>query len=194
MAAVQAAPANVQAEVESFSDIEPQLKKFLYDQNNPAIVKNTFESLEKNLNVPREKIFYGFCGALALYLVIGAFAEFVCNLIGFGYPAYASVKAIRTETKDDDTMWLIYWTVFASFSLLDFFAEGIMGIFPIYWLAKACFLLYLALPQTRGAIKLYVKVVDPLCTKLEALVVNYASGAAAKTSSSRGSVRTAIPT
>ena len=56
MAAVQAAPANVQAEVESFSDIEPQLKKFLYDQNNPPIVKNTFEALEKNLNVPREKV------------------------------------------------------------------------------------------------------------------------------------------
>lgn len=46
------------------------------------------------------------------------------------------IQAIQTEEKDDDTHWLIYWTVFAFFSLIDFFADKIMGILPLYWLAK----------------------------------------------------------
>lgn len=56
MATVQAAPPvqDQQAEVESFSDINPQLLKLLYDQTNPAIIKNTLETLEKNTNVPRK--------------------------------------------------------------------------------------------------------------------------------------------
>lgn len=100
--------------------------------------------------------------ATALYFVIGSFAQIICNMVGFAYPAYASVKvtvtshrngmkrphvsrhqalalhfkAIRSGNKDDDTKWLVYWTVFAAFSLADFFAAAIMSVFPIYWLFK----------------------------------------------------------
>lgn len=45
-------------------------------------------------------------------------------------------QAIRTSQKDDDTHWLIYWTVFAAFSLIDFFAEILLCYFPVYWVFK----------------------------------------------------------
>ncbi|KAH7719878.1 TB2/DP1 proteinHVA22 family protein [Aphelenchoides avenae] len=190
MAATAANPVNAEAaqdqaagnvppaQVESLSDIQPQLLKLLYAEDTHPLLLNALVALETNTNVKRERLFYGFAGVVAVYLIIGALAQLLCNLIGFGYPAYASVKAVRTETKDDDTQWLIYWTVFATFSLADFWADAILHYFPIYYLAKVVFLLYLSLPQTRGAIKLYYKVVDPLCAKLEAAVANYLANAA----------------
>ena len=46
---------------------------------------------------------------------------------GFVYPAYRSIKAIETSIKDDDTQWLIYWVVFACFSVAEFFSDILIG-------------------------------------------------------------------
>uniref|UniRef100_A0AC35FMS9 Receptor expression-enhancing protein n=1 Tax=Panagrolaimus sp. PS1159 TaxID=55785 RepID=A0AC35FMS9_9BILA len=165
-------PACAYAECTSFSDIKPQLMKALYHSNNPLLDK-TFGKIESTSGIKREQVVYGVSAALGLYLIFGGLAQLICNIIGFAYPAYASVKAVRTENKDDDTQWLVYWCVFASFSLLDFFADAVMSFIPIYWILKVVFLLYLALPQTKGAIRLYVKYVDPAITKIDALIANY---------------------
>uniref|UniRef100_F1LBN9 Receptor expression-enhancing protein n=1 Tax=Ascaris suum TaxID=6253 RepID=F1LBN9_ASCSU len=157
------------ATVNSFGDVHPQLLAFLYDNRN-AILNSLFSKFEEFTGVKREQLAYTVTALLALYLIIGKSAQLVCNLIGFAYPAYASVKAIRTEEKDDDTQWLTYWTVFAFFSLLDFFAHVIMDVIPLYWLAKMIFLLYLSLPQTFGAAKLYVYYVDPAVTKFDEML------------------------
>ncbi|KIH44001.1 TB2/DP1, HVA22 family [Ancylostoma duodenale] len=53
----------------------------------------------------------GVAAMQGLYLIFGHFAQLVCNFMGFIYPAYVSVKAIETATKDDDTQWLTYWSV-----------------------------------------------------------------------------------
>ena len=94
---------------------------------------------------------YGIVSFLALWLAIGWGAELLCNLIGeisnifptsrdnvplpivfspnagFVYPAYRSIKAIETSIKDDDTQWLIYWVVFACFSVAEFFSDILIG-------------------------------------------------------------------
>ncbi|VBB31135.1 unnamed protein product, partial [Acanthocheilonema viteae] len=146
------------ATVHSFNDLIPALKSVLYDKNNTQLDK-VLSLMEAKTQLPREQLAYGMMGLIAIYLIIGSLAQLVCNLIGFGYPAYASVKAIRTEQKEDDTQWLIYWTVFAFYSLIDFFAEAIMHV--------VIFLLYLSLPQTYGAQIIYEKYIDPLIAGIE---------------------------
>jgi hypothetical protein len=50
--------------------------------------------------------------------------------------------------------------------MLDFFADRIYAYFPLYWLLKAIFFLYLEMPQTLGAHNVYVKYLDPMFDKL----------------------------
>lgn len=69
----------------------------------------------------------GALGVVALYMIFGYFAQFICNFVGFVLPAYWSMGAIETSDKQDDTKWLTYWVVFAAFSVVDFFADGIFA-------------------------------------------------------------------
>ncbi|KAI6177504.1 Receptor expression-enhancing protein [Aphelenchoides bicaudatus] len=153
--------------VGSVRQLNERMREFLYEPNNERL-STYLEQFELSTGLRREQLAYGAIGIFAFYCIIGSFAQIICNAIGFGYPAYASVKAIRTANKEDDTKWLIYWTVFAFFSLIDFFAGTIMHWFPAYWLAKILFLLYLYLPQTNGALYLYENYVDDFITCLDA--------------------------
>ncbi|CAD5225572.1 unnamed protein product [Bursaphelenchus okinawaensis] len=160
--------------VQSLTDIDAEIKKALYDTGKFPLITTVMGKVEEQTGVKREKFAYGVLGALGLYLIVGSLAQLVCNFIGFAYPAYASVYAIRSTQKDDDTQWLIYWTCFAAFSLVDFFAEKICSWFPIYWLVKALFLVWLSAPQTGGALKMYENVVDPAIKKVDEIYSKYA--------------------
>ncbi|KAI6188692.1 Receptor expression-enhancing protein [Aphelenchoides besseyi] len=152
--------------VETVKVVNERTRDYLYDPGNEK-VKDVLELFEKRTNLKREHLAYTLFALTALYFVIGSFAQIICNFVGFAYPAYESVKAIRSPTKEDDTKWLIYWTVFAFFSLVDFFANVIFCYFPFYYLFKILFLLYLYLPQTNGALFMYENYVDDFVRGLE---------------------------
>ncbi|CAB4396942.1 receptor expression enhancing protein 3 [Rhizophagus irregularis] len=90
--------------------------------------------------------------------------KIVCNLAGFLYPAYASFKAIKANDTKIILPWLIYWIVMAFFTLGEGIADSLIFWFPFYYEMKILFILWLILPQTRGAAYLYDNYIDPTLT------------------------------
>jgi len=79
----------------------------------------------------------------------------VCQLVGFAYPAFKSFQAIETKARGDDTQWLVYWVVFAFLQIVEVFVDVLLYWIPFYYAFKLAFLLWLMLPQTKGAMFLY---------------------------------------
>jgi len=140
------------------------LSRLQEELNNPSFIAYPLlAKLEELTKIKRIYLTYGFLGFLALYLVFGYAAQLVCNLIGFGWPAYQSLKALESSTKDDDTKWLMYWVTFASFSILEFFSDILLNWFPPYFLVKLVFLIWCSLPTERnGSSFVYGTIIRPI--------------------------------
>lgn len=145
-------------------EVKTCLDKSLRDASKPWT--NTFSMLEEKTGVDRLYIFLGIVAFVGIYLIFGYGAQLLCNTIGFLYPAYTSIKAIESSRKDDDTKWLTYWVVFALFSVVEFFADIVASWFPLYWLCKCFFMIWLMMPTDfNGSIILYNRIIRPYFLK-----------------------------
>jgi len=105
--------------------------------------------------VPKEYLVLGSMVVSAIFLVFFIGLGGLTAMIGFGYPAFKSFQAIETKSKGDDTQWLVYWVIFAFFSIVETFVDYLLYWIPFYYAFKLAFLLWAMLPQTRGAMFLY---------------------------------------
>lgn len=83
------------------------------------------------------------------------------DLFGFLYPVYASIKAIETEEKEDDTFWLTYWLVFALFKVVENIADIFISSIPFYFLIKIAFLYWCFSSQFQGSKHIYEGIIKP---------------------------------
>ena len=107
---------------------------------------------------------------LVIIIFFGVGAGSLCSIVGFVYPAFKSFEAIETKVKGDDTQWLVYWVIFAFFSILEVFADFLLYWIPFYYAFKLAFLLWAFLPQTRGAKFLYDSFLKDLLKKNESSI------------------------
>ncbi|KAG9288894.1 hypothetical protein G9A89_019516 [Geosiphon pyriformis] len=112
--------------------------------------------IEQHTSVPKTYIAFGTAFVIFFLIFFNFWGQLLSNFIAWGYPAYASFKAIESIDKADDTQWLTYWTVFGFISLVEFFSDIILYWLPFYYLFKTIFFLWLALPQFKGADTIYL--------------------------------------
>uniref|UniRef100_A0A3B4ESC6 Receptor expression-enhancing protein n=2 Tax=Haplochromini TaxID=319058 RepID=A0A3B4ESC6_9CICH len=155
------------------SSIKDRAEKFLNEKN---VVTDILGKMEEKTGIKKKVIALGAVSLTGLYLVYGYGASLLCNLIGFVYPAYYSVKAIESPCKEDDTKWLTYWVVYGVFSLGEFFSDIFLYWFPFYYAFKCLFLLWCMAPMSwNGSQIIYNKVVRPVFLRHEATVDNMVS-------------------
>jgi receptor expression-enhancing protein 5/6 len=134
------------------------------------------KAAEEKTRIPKTVILVvsGLTSFVVLYLAIGP--GLLCNLVGFVYPAYASFKAIESEEKEDDTQWLTYWVVYAVFNIIETFVDLILFWFPFYYSIKFGFLIWLFLPNVRGAQYLYTHLILPFFLRQEKALTEVVEG------------------
>jgi len=124
-----------------------------------------FDCAEKKTGVNRTYIFGGLLTIIALVLLFGGqgCAGFLSHLITFLYPAIASLKALETRQKDDDTKWLTYWVVFGFLGIFEFIGETLLSLLPFYYLVKTAFQLWLC---QDGSLIVYHRVLRPFAVRV----------------------------
>jgi len=73
----------------------------------------------------------------------------VCIVAGFIYPAYSSYKVIKAKDEKGLKQWLQYFTILSLFSVAEWFGDTLVFWLPFYYEAKAGFVLWLVMPQTK---------------------------------------------
>ena len=121
-------------------------------------------------NVPKEYLVLGGGGIFTLLIFFGVGAGVLCSIVGFVYPAFKSFETIETKTKGDDIQWLVYWVIFAFFSLIETFRDFLLYWIPFYYAFKLAFLLWAMLPQTKGSKFLYDSFLKDFLKKSESRI------------------------
>ena len=128
------------------------------------------------------------CSPLVVYIFWGLAWAFIVDFIGIVFPAYMSLRAVETDSKSDDTQWLTYWVVYSMIHILDEFKDIIFFWVPFYDFIMLGFIVWMVLPQTRGAFAVYHYVLRPLLMRYEKNIDRAYERAVAQTKECGGSV------
>ncbi|KPP76820.1 receptor expression-enhancing protein 3-like [Scleropages formosus] len=97
----------------------------------------------------------------------------VSLLFGTLYPAYYSYKAVKTKNVKEYVRWMMYWIVFALYTVVETVMDLTVSWFPLYYEIKIAFVIWLLSPYTRGASLIYRKCLHPLLSSKEREIDDY---------------------
>ncbi|KAM6951803.1 receptor expression-enhancing protein 3 [Aplochiton taeniatus] len=97
----------------------------------------------------------------------------VVLMFGTLYPAYYSYKAVKTKNVKEYVRWMMYWIVFALYTVVETITDLTLVWFPLYYEIKIAFVIWLLSPYTRGASLIYRKCLHPLLSSREREIDEY---------------------
>ncbi|KAI7907237.1 TB2/DP1, HVA22 family-domain-containing protein [Cokeromyces recurvatus] len=145
----------------SAQGIQTKVKDILGRVDNELSKYKLVNDFERKTGVPKSYVALGTGGIVFLMIFFNLAGQLLTSAISWLYPAYASFKAIETVDKNDDKQWLTYWTVIGFIQMIEYFSDILLYWFPFYYLFKTLFVLYLALPQFKGAEVIYSRFLRP---------------------------------
>ncbi|KAJ8247996.1 hypothetical protein GJAV_G00236990 [Gymnothorax javanicus] len=97
----------------------------------------------------------------------------VVLVFGTLYPAYYSYKAVKSKNVKEYVRWMMYWIVFALYTVVETITDLSLSWFPLYYEMKISFVVWLLSPYTRGASLIYRKFLHPLLSAKERDIDEY---------------------
>ncbi|KAJ8372681.1 hypothetical protein AAFF_G00280100 [Aldrovandia affinis] len=97
----------------------------------------------------------------------------VVLVFGTLYPAYYSYKAVKSKNVKEYVRWMMYWIVFALYTVVETITDLSLSWFPLYYEVKIAFVVWLLSPYTRGASLIYRKFLHPLLSSKEREIDDY---------------------
>jgi len=97
--------------------------------------------------------------------------RFVTIAVGTVFPLMASITAISTPDKTDDTFWLTYWSCYGLLFVLMDWLETYIGRIWGFYTVVIFSTVYLMLPMFQGSEKLFRNVLVPLAGLKESLLL-----------------------
>ncbi|XP_004494238.1 HVA22-like protein j [Cicer arietinum] len=90
-------------------------------------------------------------------------------LLGYAYPGFECYKTVERNRVEMDELrfWCQYWIIVAFFTVLEKFADVVIGWLPLYGELKLALFIYMWYPKTKGTGYVYNKVLRPYVSKNE---------------------------
>lgn len=143
----------------------------LHDQNQPWHI--LFGWAEAKTGVGRFKLFFGFAFVVIMFLFSAPHGStsLLADLIGFAYPAYATIGTMLTTRNiasgvgvgsvvNDTVRLLTYWLMFATILFIQQPFKAVTKLLPYYGLFKIIFFVWCFAPiETNGAAFVYATVI-----------------------------------
>ena len=139
----------------------------------PSILEQSQSTVQEHMNIIEKRTEVNpkvLIGGLIVALILTTtkwFSSYVTCLVGVLCPTYLSLKAIEGPDDDDDKQYLTYWIVYGLFSVFDLFTAFLIKVFPFYYTIKLAFLIWLFMPNFKGAVYIYNILIGPLFRKYE---------------------------
>merc|ERR1712183_108983 len=89
------------------------------------------------------------------------------TLVGVAYPAFASLKAVLSDSPESSVAWLRYWVVLGVFSVVELLLDPLINpltfSFPTYLVLKCLFLVWCMAPvEWNGSDIIFNQVLFPI--------------------------------